>query len=158
MSARNLALVAGFGSAAMLLGAFAFQFLGEMPPCKLCIWQRWPHGLAFGVVLAALVVPHRGLYLLGGLIVLAGAGIAFYHTGVEQHWWLGPTTCTSQGVSGLSAEDLMTQIMTAPLVRCDEIPWSLLGLSMAAWNAVISLGLAAAWLNAARLSPPFRRF
>jgi len=90
------------------------------------------------------------LYLIGGVIVLVGAGIAFYHAGVEQHWWEGPTTCTSQGIAGLSGEDLMAQIMDAPIVRCDEIPWSMFGLSMAAWNGVVSLGLAGMWFFALR--------
>jgi len=150
MSARNLALLAALGSAAMLIGAFGFQYIGDMAPCKLCIWQRWPHGLAFAVGLLAFFMPNRWLYMLGALIVLFGAGVAFYHTGVEQQWWQGPTTCTSQGIGGLSAEDLMNQIMTAPLVRCDEIPWSMFGLSMAAWNGVASLGFVGLWLAAFR--------
>ena len=150
MKTRPIALAAALGSAALLLGAFAFQYLGGLAPCKLCIWQRWPHGLAFGVGLLLLLVPSRWLALIGGLIVLTGAGIALYHSGVEQQWWQGPTTCTSQAIGGLSTEDLMNQIMNAPLVRCDEIPWSLFGLSMAAWNGVISLALAGLWLVAFR--------
>ncbi len=150
MTARNIALFAGICSISMLLGAFAFQYLGGMAPCKLCIWQRWPHGLAFGVALLVLIWPNRWLYLLGTLIVLFGAGVAFYHTGVEQHWWQGPTTCSSQGIGGLSSEELMDQIMNAPLVRCDEIPWSMFGLSMAAWNGVASLGFVGLWLMALR--------
>lgn len=150
MTARNLSTLAALASAAMLLGAFGFQILGEMPPCKLCIWQRWPHGLAFGVGLLAFMMPYRGLYLLGAAIVLVGAIVAFYHTGVEQHWWEGPTTCTSQGISGMSGEDLMAQIMAAPLVRCDEIPWSMFGLSMAAWNGIASLGITGLWISAFR--------
>jgi disulfide bond formation protein DsbB len=150
VNAKKIAMLATFGSAAMLLGAFGFQYLGEMPPCKLCIWQRWPHGIAIAIGLLAIVLLNRWLYLLGGAAVLFGAGVAFYHTGVEQHWWQGPTTCTSQGIGGLSAEDLMAQIMNAPLVRCDEIPWSMFGLSMAAWNGIVSLGLLGLWLAAFR--------
>jgi len=150
MTARRLALGAALGSLAMLLGAFAFQYLGDLPPCKLCIWQRWPHGIAIVIGLLAAALPVRGLAWLGGMVVLVGAGIAAYHVGVEQAWWEGPSTCSSQGVSGLSAAELMDQILTAPLVRCDEIAWSLFGLSMAAWNGVISLFLATIWFAAAR--------
>lgn len=148
MSARNIALFAGLCSAAMLLGAFGFQYIGDMPPCKLCIWQRWPHGLAFGVALIAYLLPSRWFYLLGAGLVLFGAGVAFYHSGVELHWWEGPTTCTSQGVSGLTTAELMNQIMNAPLVRCDEIPWSMFGISMAGWNGIASLSFAGIWLLA----------
>ncbi len=150
MTTRNIALFAAFSSAVMLLGAFGFQFLGEMPPCKLCIWQRWPHGLAFSVGILAFFLPNRWLYGLAALIVLFGAVVAFYHTGVEQHWWEGPSTCSSQSISGLTAEELMDQILSAPLVRCDEIPWSLFGLSMATWNGVASLGFVGLWLVALR--------
>ncbi len=150
ISGKNLAVFAALGSAAMLLGAFGFQYIGNMPPCHLCILQRWPHGLAFGLGIIVFFLPNRWLYALGGLIVLYGAGVAFYHVGVEQHWWVGPTACTSQSVAGLSPTQLMDQIMKAPLVKCDEIPWSMLGLSMAAWNGVISVGIAAIWLLAFR--------
>jgi len=150
VNSRNIALLAAFGSAAMLLGAFGFQYLGGMAPCKLCIWQRWPHGLAAAVGILVLLAPKRPLYLLGAALVLFGAGVAFYHTGVEQHWWLGPTTCSSQPVGGLSTDQLMDQIFKAPLVRCDEIPWSMFGLSMAAWNFLISMALVGMWLTAFR--------
>jgi len=155
MNARNIALVAAAFSAAMLLGAFGFQFIGGLAPCKLCIWQRWPHGLAAGLGIVILLLPWRSgamrwLYLLGASIVLFGAGVAFYHTGVEQHWWLGPTTCSSQPISGLSTDQLMDQIFKAPLVRCDDIPWSLFGLSMAAWNFLMSMAITGMWLTAFR--------
>ncbi|NOX41184.1 MAG: disulfide bond formation protein B [Alphaproteobacteria bacterium] len=150
MSSRNLALFAGLASAAMLLGAFAFQIIGGMAPCHLCILQRWPHGLAFAVGLLAFLMPNRWLYLLGAALVLGGAGVALYHTGVEQQWWLGPTTCTSQSINGLSSEALMSQILNAPLVRCDEIAWSMFGLSMASWNGIASLGIVGIWLAAFR--------
>jgi len=152
LSGRNLAVLAGLASAGMLLAAFGFQYLGDMAPCKMCLWQRWPHAIAAALALVLLFLPHRLLMLAGGALVLAGAGIAFYHAGVEQHWWLGPTTCTSQGINGLSADELMSQILNAPLVRCDEIPWSLFGLSMAAWNAVVSVGIALLWLRAFRVT------
>ena len=134
----------------MLAGAFGFQVFGEMPPCKLCIYQRWPHGIAFALGLVCVFAPSRLLYRLGAGIVLFGAGIAFYHAGIEQHWWLGPTTCTSQSITGLTSEELLNQILNAPLVRCDEIPWSMFGLSMAAWNGLISLGISTLWMRAAR--------
>ena len=144
-----IALAAG-GSAALLLGAWGFQHLGGLAPCKLCIWQRYPHALAAILGLAALALPGRALPLLGALAAVTTAGIGAFHVGVEQGWWPGPSTCSSGPISGLSAEELMDQIMSAPLVRCDDIPWQMLGISMAGWNALISLGLAGLWLMAAR--------
>ncbi len=150
---RNfLILVAAGGSAALLLGAFGFQYLGGMAPCKLCLWQRWPHGAAILIGVLALMIPGRGLPILGALAALTTAGIGLYHAGVEQRWWEGPSTCTAGPVGGLTPEQLMEQILSAPLVRCDEIPWEMFGLSMAAWNAVVSAGLALLWLMAAARS------
>ncbi|MBL4768247.1 MAG: disulfide bond formation protein B, partial [Rhodobacteraceae bacterium] len=77
-------------------------------------------------------------------------GIGIYHTGVERGWWEGPTTCTSGPIGGLSGQDLMAQIMFAPLVRCDEVPWEMFTLSMASWNAIASFGLVLVWLAAVR--------
>ncbi len=151
LTPRLIAVLAALASGAMLLTAFGFQFLGGLEPCHLCILQRWPHGLAFATGLLLLATPRplwRPLMLLGALIVLVGAGIALYHTGVEQKWWQGPTTCTAQPITGLTTDELFQQIMQAPVVRCDDIPWSLFGLSMAAWNAVASVAIAALWLAA----------
>ncbi|MFC6687070.1 disulfide bond formation protein B [Jhaorihella thermophila] len=152
LSRNFLILAAAGGSAALLLGAFGFQYLGGMAPCKLCLWQRWPHGAAILIGGIALMIPGRGLPLLGALAALTTAGIGVYHAGVEQHWWEGPRICTTGPVGGLSPEQLLEQIMSAPLVRCDEIPWEMFGLSMAAWNAVASAGLAVLWLMAAARS------
>ncbi|KMK67032.1 disulfide bond formation protein B [Puniceibacterium sp. IMCC21224] len=152
MTRKTLILLAMAGSAALLMGALGFQFLGEMPPCKLCYWQRYPHVAAVIAGLAALAGPGRVFPALGGLAAAATAGIGIYHTGVERGWWEGPTTCTSGPVSGLSADNLMNQIMNAPLVRCDEVPWELFTLSMASWNAVASLLLVAIWVGALRKS------
>jgi disulfide bond formation protein DsbB len=149
MSRRGLILVAAGGSFALLAGAFLFQALGYAP-CKLCLWQRWPHGAAILIGVAALAVPGRVLPALGALAALATSGVGVYHTGVERGWWLGPTTCTSGPIGGQSAEDLLNHILAAPLVRCDEVVWSFLGLSMASWNAVLSLALALIWVAAAR--------
>ena len=152
MTARGWLLIAGAGSAAILVSALGSQFIGGLSPCPLCIWQRWPHVAA--VVVAALAVTvlwryARPLALLGMLAMLVGAGLGLYHTGVERGWWEGPDTCTSSDITNLSTDQLLAQIMSAPLVRCDEVQWDLLGLSLASWNAVISLGLAALWLASA---------
>jgi disulfide bond formation protein DsbB len=150
LTARHWMIIAAAGSAAMMIGALAFQHIGGMAPCKLCIWQRWPHvtAIAIGALAMLAILPQRLLAGLGALAALTTAGVGFYHTGVERGWWEGPASCSSNGVAGRSAEDLFAQIMAAPLVRCDEVPWEMLGLSMASWNAVASLCLAGLWLVA----------
>lgn len=150
MTARTLIISAAAGSAALLIGAFAFQHLGGLPPCKLCIWQRYPHVVAILIGLIALRFQNGVLIALGALAALTTAAVGAFHVGVEQGWWEGPTTCTSGPVGGLSADALLDQIMAAPLVRCDDIAWEMLGISMAGWNALLSLGLVALWLTALR--------
>lgn len=136
------------GSLALLGGAFAFQYLGGLAPCHLCLLQRWPHGAAIALGVLVLLWPWRGLALLAGLAVLASAGIAAYHVGVEQHWWAGPTSCTAAIPAGGDAGALLDQILATPTVLCDSIAWSWLGISMAGWNAILSLVLAGLWLRA----------
>ncbi|WP_205749090.1 disulfide bond formation protein B [Frigidibacter oleivorans] len=151
---RILCLIAAGGSAALLAGALIFQALG-FAPCPMCLWQRWPHVAAVGIGAVALLLPApapvlRGLALAGAAAAACTSALGLYHTGVERDWWQGPTSCTSSSVQGVSASDLLNQIMAAPLVRCDEVAWQFLGLSMASWNAVFSLGLVLVWLAAAR--------
>ena len=152
MTARGLAGLAGLGSAALLGGALAFQFVGGLAPCPMCIWQRWPHGIAVVLAVIAVTLPRhiRPIGALGVLLMLVSAGLGLFHAGVEQGWWEGPSTCVGGDVGGLSTEELLDQIMTAPLVRCDEIVWDLFGITMAGWNAAFSLVFAGLWLTAAR--------
>lgn len=154
MNRRNLMLLAAGGSLALLLGAFIFQALG-FAPCKLCIWQRWPHGAAIAVGgLVLMVGPLVLLGLAGALSTLVTAGIGIYHTGVERGFWEGPTACTGSGngLAGMSGSDLLSTEVTNDIVMCDEVAWAdpVIGLSMASWNAVFSLLLTAIWLSALR--------
>ncbi|MEM9716523.1 MAG: disulfide bond formation protein B [Pseudomonadota bacterium] len=147
---RIIACFAGLGSGLLLLAAFWFQYGEGLAPCKMCIWQRYPHGAAFALGLVVLFAPYLITYILGALAALTTSAVGVYHAGVEQKWWNGPSSCTSSDISGLTAEELFDQIMSAPLVRCDEIPWDLFGISMAGWNAIASAGLALLWIEAVR--------
>lgn len=148
MSRRTLILLAAGGSAALLLGALAFQYIGGLPPCKLCYWQRYPHVAAALAGPLALWLRGPLMPALGGLAALSTAGVGVYHTGVERDWWEGPTTCTSGDIGTLSSDALFDQIMAAPVIQCDQVTWEMLGLSMASWNALLSLALAALWTAA----------
>lgn len=152
MRARSaLILSAAAGSAALLLGALYFQFFEDLPPCKLCIWQRWPHVAAVVIGAAALAVPGRALPLAGALAALTTSGVGLYHTGVERGWWEGPSTCTSsQSISDMSPAQAAELIMNMAIQRCDDVLWSFMGLSMASWNALASLVFALLWFAAAR--------
>ncbi|MGY6706311.1 disulfide bond formation protein B [Roseinatronobacter sp.] len=148
---RNVQVLALAGSIGLLLGALAFQYIGGMAPCALCIWQRWPHVVAL-LGAGALVLPNPVFAMLGAAGAAGSGAIGIYHTGVERAWWEGPSSCSAGGdLSGLSAQELLDRIMAAPVVRCDEVPWEMLGLSMASWNAVLSFGIAALWLASLRL-------
>lgn len=129
-------------SAGLLLGALGFQYLGGLAPCEMCYWQRWAHVAVLVVSALAWFTGHRLLSWLAVAAMLVAAGLGFYHAGVELKWWQGVTACTAPVAVGMSAGEMLDTLMRAPLVRCDSIPWSLFGLSMAAWNAVISAGAA----------------
>ena len=138
--ARILALLIPAG---LLGGALFSQYVGGLYPCEMCYWQRWPHGaailLAIGALLSPLAAPRtRALTLLAALAIAVSGAIGVFHAGVELGYWEGITHCTAGGATTL--ED----ILNVPLVRCDEVQWSFLGISMAGWNAVLSLLGAAA--------------
>lgn len=145
---QSLVGLAVAGSMALLGGALLFQYAGGLAPCKMCIWQRWPHAIA--IVLGLVAWRFRPVAAIAAVVVLVGALIGFYHAGVELSWFEGPTSCTSGPVGDQSPEALLAQILATPLVRCDEIAWSMLGISMAGWNGLLSLALSLVWLTAAR--------
>ena len=144
MRANQVAIFAGSVALALILGALFFQYVLHYPPCEMCHWQRWPHiaaafiGLGGGLALrnanASLALPLAALTLL--LVATSGA-IGVYHAGVEWHWWPGPAACTT-GYVFTGTLDL-----NAPVPRCDMAAWRLFGVSMAGYNALISLAAAA---------------
>lgn len=147
---QKMVLLAAAGSAALMIGALIFQYGFGMAPCKMCIWQRWPHVIAIALGGFIYFVPNRFLALLGGLVVLTGGGIGVYHAGVEQEWWQGPTDCTGTGLS--LSDNLLDMSAPVNVVMCDVIPWAMFGISMAGWNAIISFGLAYLWFRAFRIA------
>jgi len=145
MSRNRAVLLAGLGSLGLLIGALLFQYVGDMAPCKMCYWQRYPHVGAI-IIAGIIFITGIGVFaVLGLLSALITAGIGGFHAGVEREWWEGPQSCTSTSIDNLSTEELLAQIMSAPMVRCDEIPWQMFGLSMAGWNMVVSICLAVLW-------------
>ena len=143
-AARLIALLL---PASLLAGALGSQYLGGLHPCEMCYWQRWPHAAAILLALLSFTGPatsgrSRTFTLLAALAIAVSGVIGVYHAGVEAKVFEGFTTCTAMG-RGLSTADLLKQISKAPLVRCDEVQFRFLGISMGGWNAILSLGGAA---------------
>jgi disulfide bond formation protein DsbB len=142
--ARLLALLL---PAALLGGALGSQYLGGLYPCEMCYWQRWPHGAAIALAALAFTAPaasrrSRNLTLLAALAIVISGAIGVYHAGVEAKIFEGFTTCTALPRAASTA-DLLNQITHAPLIRCDQVQFRFLGISLAGWNAILSLGGAA---------------
>jgi disulfide bond formation protein DsbB len=135
--ARGIALIVPL---ALMLGAWGSQYIGGLVPCEMCVWQRWPHLAAIPVAVLAFVVPSRWIVALAALAILTSGAIGFYHAGVEYGWFEGLTTCTQ--IPGAVSGDLIADIMKAPLVRCDQAQWTLFGISLAGYNALLSGGAA----------------
>ena len=151
MTRTALILLAAAGSAGLLIGAFAFQYLGGLYPCILCLWQRWPHAVAIVIAAVALKWQDPALPVLGALAALTSAGIGAYHFGVEQDWWAGLAQCSVNTLSGVSATDLLnTDVAVGAPAACDKVAWSMFGISMPGWNVLVSGFLAGIWLAAAR--------
>ena len=146
--------------AGLLAGAWGSEIWGKLYPCEMCWWQRYAHLAALGFALLAWLLgrlPDKGrsFVWLAALGIFASGAIGAYHAGVEAKMFEGLTHCTST-VSGGSTADLLKQIMNAPLTRCDQVQWSFLGISMAGWNAILSLvgALLVLWLSLSRPRRP----
>ena len=127
--------------AALLGGAYLSQYVGGLHPCEMCYWQRWPHFFAIAVAALAFLFPAasrnaRLLTALAAIAIAVSGAIGIFHAGVEYGWWEGLTRCASGGAMTLD------ELMKVPLIRCDQVQFSFLSVSMAGWNAIISLGSA----------------
>ena len=151
LNARAWLLIGAVASALLLAGAHAFETFGHYRPCELCYTQRnvhwlalWVGALGFGVSFWRPGVARLACLLLG-FVFLTSVAYAGYHAGVEWKWWPGPTTCTGSHLKAVTAAD-MARLLSGyneHIVRCDEAAWRMFGVSMAGYNAVISMALAA---------------
>jgi disulfide bond formation protein DsbB len=128
--------------ALLLAGAYVSEYGFGLFPCEMCWWQRWPHFAAVALALVSTLAEPKRLWIaLAGLAVLVSGLIGAFHAGVEYGWWEGITACASHVAAG---QDPLDAIMNAPLVRCDVAPWTLAGISLAGFNALISVTSAVA--------------
>ncbi len=132
--AQRLAL----GVPAVLLGgAYLAEYGFGLHPCEMCWWQRYPHFAALALALLSTVAPPRRVWIaLAAAGILVSGALGLFHAGVEYGWWEGMTGCTAALGSGSGSA--FDNVMNAPLVRCDTVPWSLFEVSLAGWNFLIS--------------------
>jgi disulfide bond formation protein DsbB len=128
--------------ASLLAGAYGSQILGGLYPCEMCWWQRYPHLAAVPLALLGFFVGNPGvkrvIVALAAFAIITSGLIGGYHAGVEYKWWEGLSTCSNLPTG--SADDVLKQIMKAPLIRCDVAPWTLFGISLAGFNFLLSTG------------------
>ena len=143
---NNIVELSLFVSVFMLSGAYGFEYIGGLYPCDLCWPQRYAHMAVIIFAGFALYLKKQGnikwlrFKLMTLFSYMVSVGYSGYHAGVEQKWWEGPASCTiTTGGDAMSATDFFNQIQSAPLIRCDDIPWDLFGISMAGYNFLISL-------------------
>lgn len=143
---RNALWIALLAAAAALAVAFTSQYVFDLWPCVLCLYQRWPYAAIIVLALAGITLRKRygvaPFLLLAALAFLATAGIGGYHVGVEQGWWEGTAECVGDTAPVSNINDLKAKIMSTPLVRCDEVAWSLFGISMAGYNVIFAIVMA----------------
>jgi disulfide bond formation protein DsbB len=145
------AAAVAIGGAFAILGAWFFQHVVGLPPCPLCYEQRYPYYFAIPLALLIMLgetVGSRRRVLLAGLLALAAmmlwtAGLGVYHAGIEWKWWLGPQTCSATPGNLNLGGDLAEKLRHINITRCDEAAWRFLGISLAGYNALIALLLAA---------------
>ncbi|NDR58128.1 disulfide bond formation protein B [Aliiruegeria sabulilitoris] len=151
MNAKILVALATVASAGSVAGAYFFQHVVGILPCHLCLLQRYPHWILAALGVVILLSGRFRLAWLGVPIALYSFGLAIYHSGVERKLWAGPSDCTGgHDLSGMSGSDLISMDFGAPVVMCDEISFSVLGLSFANINVALSAVLIGIWIMAAR--------
>lgn len=147
----HIGLWVGASALLLIMGALGFQYLARLPPCEMCMWQRYPH-IAAGIagvggffLLRGGILPQRAdaaIAIVTVLLIALSGAVGVYHAGIEWRWWPGPSSCTGSAFRSSGA----TLDLNAPVVMCDRAAWRLFGLSLAGYNAILSFALAAAGL------------
>lgn len=147
---REVSLTIAFLSALTLATALSLEHFGGFRPCHLCLEERIPHYLAVPAAIVAFVLApplpggSRAILALVALGFIYNTGLSAFHVGVEYHWWAGPDSCTGIGSIASSPADLLKNLQSGGnvVIRCDEVPLRILGLSLAAYGTFLSAFLA----------------
>jgi disulfide bond formation protein DsbB len=143
--ARRLPLLLFAACALVLAAAWGSQLWGKLLPCELCLYERWPYYAVLALGGVALLAGRRPVsaaaLTLAALAFIAGTALAFYHVGVEHHWFAGPSACTGGGPAS-SIEELRRRLLSQQPVACDQPQWALYGVTLAGLNLIASLALA----------------
>lgn len=127
-----------------LAGALAIEHIGGIAPCPLCLDQRIAYYAAIPLGLLAFALAsgrprwNRAILGLLALAFAVNAGLGVYHAGVEWGWWAGPSDCSGMGSIATNPADLLKSLSESRVVRCDEAPIRILGISLAGYSAVLS--------------------
>jgi disulfide bond formation protein DsbB len=146
LSPRTASLYVTLAAAGLLATVFVMEYGFGIAPCSLCLLQRWPHAVVIPLGALAFVPAISGtlrsvLLLLCAAAFATTAGIGIYHVGVEEGIFAGPSAC-SGGITGDTVEELRRKLMAAPVIQCNEVAWSLFGISLAGYNVLASSALA----------------
>ncbi len=146
LSLRAASLYVAVAAAGLFAAVFAMEHIGGLAPCSLCVLQRWPHGAVIPLAALAFLPAisdngRRVILLLCAAAFATTAGIGIYHVGVEEGIFAGPSAC-SGGITGESIDELRRKLMAAPVIRCNEVAWSLFGISLAGYNVLASTAFA----------------
>ena len=159
---HNITFLCG-ASLALVITAILIGELFGLHPCKLCLYARYPHFATLFVFVGyrvILIEKARKVFIaLGALAMALSSSISIFHSGVELKIWEGPSTCANPPkLQDMNADELLDQILSTPIIRCDEIVWDFFSLSMANWNSIISIIMMFLWLGVFYRSILFKNF
>src|ERR1700724_4917581 len=154
LTTRGFAGFVLIASAIVLGTALLSEYWGGLAPCELCLVQRWPWAAAITISFIVLLVGEHArldwVALVLAIVFAISVVLAFYHVGVEQHWFAGPTACAAPPGGAMTLEQIKQQILGTAPVLCDRPAWTLFGVSMAGWHLLASLVLTGGWVSAVR--------
>jgi disulfide bond formation protein DsbB len=145
LAPRTVFLLILLAAVGALGSALAAQFSFGLKPCVLCLWQRLPYAILILAAIGGLMNRGGGLtnylLMLCFMAALGSAGLAFFHVGVEQHWWVMGGGCPVEALTDKTEEQALAELLTTPVAACDKVGWDLFGLSITVWNTALSLVL-----------------
>ena len=132
-----------------LLFVFILQYEYEILPCKICIWQRWPH--IFNIFIALIIISSSSIpnyiMVLGLINMFLAFILALYHYGLEQNLWDNVFSCSGEiKFNDLSTEEILKNLNNTPIKTCEIEAWNFLNLSLTGWNMILTIFISLIWL------------
>ena len=127
-------------SVVAIASALIAEYYFDLQPCAMCLKQREPYYIIIaGFILVMILKWQDKIWFYVGVQIVSIYGLFYslWHVGIENKILAGPSSCSGGLNISTNTSSLKEQIISKAVINCEEVAWSIFGLSAATMNSLL---------------------